>query len=148
MASSMSNNQIQRQVSPKYSFPSGSRGFIILIFAILMVFSARRKNIAPGTIIHDEVQARWGDRGVQFLKPVQDTLFYCLYGIHTMEVAFLAVFRLPRYSISVFSRLWLQWILTAFIGGIIISRQFEEVVNQEHIETAGNGLEEKPRLLV
>ena len=148
MTSSMSNHQIPHQVSPKYSFPSGSRGFIILVFAILMVFSARRKNIEPGSTVHDEVQARWGDRGVQCLKPVQDTLFYSLYGIHTLEVAFLAVFRLPKYSIRVFSRLWLQWILTAFIGGIIVSRHFEEVVNQEHIETAGNGLEEKPRLLV
>lgn len=133
---------------PKYSFPRGPRGLVILVFASLMIFSARRENIEPGSIVHDEIQARWGDSGVKFLRPVQDTLFYCLYGLHTMEMAFIAIFRLPKFHVNVLSWLWLQWILTAFIGGIIVSGHFEEVVNQEHMDVAGDDLDEESKILV
>lgn len=99
-------------------------------------------------MIHDEIQARLGDNGVKLLRPVQDTFFYCLYGLHTMEMAFIAIFRLPKFHVNVLSWLWLQWILTTLVGGIIVSGHFEEVVNQQHMEIAGDDMDEQLKIPV
>lgn len=119
----------------EYHLPTGTKGLGALACAALMVLSARRKFIEPRSILHDQVIARGGAHAVKYSKPVQDFLFYYFFGVHGAETVYFALTKLKRHKVKVLSTVWLEWIVTIFLGGFFGTQHFDEVVEKKEIKT-------------
>jgi hypothetical protein len=119
----------------EYQLPKGSKRLVTLTFAALMALSTRRKFIEPRSLLHDQVLARGGARTIKYSKPVQDFLFYFLFGVHGAETVYFALTKLKQHNVKAFSTVWLKWVITVFLGGIAATKHFDEVVEQKEIKT-------------
>lgn len=119
----------------EYQLPKGSKQLGTLAFAALMAISTRRKFIEPRSLLHDQVLARAGAKTIKYSKPVQDFLFYFLFGVHGIETVYFALTKLKQHNVKTLSTIWLKWVVTVFIGGIFALKHFDEVVEQKEIKT-------------
>lgn len=117
----------------EYEPPKGTNRVGTLVCAALMVLSARRRFIEPRSALHDHVLAR-SARAVKYSKPVQDAIFYFLFGIHGAEAVWFAATKLRKYHVKLFSLVWFQWLLTVFAGGVFATKHFDEFAEQQEIK--------------
>jgi len=117
----------------EYEFPKGSNRLGTLAFAALMALSARRKFIEPRSLIHDHILARSAIAS-KYAKPVQDFIFYLLFGLHSVETVWFAVTKLKKHNVKLTSPAWLEWILTVFAGGVFATKHWDEFVEQKELK--------------
>jgi hypothetical protein len=114
--------------SPGYRFPTGSRATGTIICGILMAWSARSKNIEPGSFLFDNLLSKASSpRVLQGTKILQNVIFYFLFGAHAIETAHFAATKLKKHG-ELFSLKGLAWILTTFIGGKFAIEEFDVLV--------------------
>jgi len=116
-----------------YEFPKGGKQVATLVCGALMALSARRKFIEPRSILHDQVLAR-SATATKYSKPVQDFLFYFLFGVHGAETVYFALTKLRKHNVKLFSPVWFQWIVTVFVGGVFATKHWDEVVEQRELQ--------------
>ena len=104
----------------------------MLVCAVLMALSARRKLIEPKSILHDHLLAR-SAKAIKYSKPIQDFLFYFLFGVHGVETVWFALTKLKKHNVKPFSPVWLQWIVTVFVGGVFATKHWDEFVEEKEI---------------
>ncbi|EXJ67165.1 uncharacterized protein A1O5_09812 [Cladophialophora psammophila CBS 110553] len=105
-----------------------------LLATTLMILSARRKFIHPGSVLHDQVIARSATAS-KYAKTVQDVIFYTIYGLHGIETVYFALTKLKKHNVKIFSPVWFQWIIAVFLGGTFAQKHFDEVVETKEIKT-------------
>lgn len=126
----MSNNQSPGVARVRrFSFPPGEEGRKVIITGIIMLLSARRELLQPGSILHDHIllgkpalikAARW----------IQNGLFYFLFGAHAIETPIFAYTRLRPNGIPIFSLVWVKWVLSCFVGGVFVMRHFDALAGK------------------
>ena len=110
-----------------YSFPRGDLGRKIIITGIVMVLSARKEVISPGSPLYDYVLYR-SPNAFKAADWIQKGLFYFLFGAHSIETPIFALKKLAPHGISVLSVAWWQWIATVFAGGVFCFAHFDKLV--------------------
>lgn len=124
----MSTNRNTQAVKVKdFSLPSGDLGRKVLITGIIMLLSARGELLQPGSPLYDYVLAGRPTL-LRAAKWIQNGLFYFLFGAHGIETPLFAWTRLRPHGVPVFSLLWVKWMLSCFVGGVFVFRQFDEIV--------------------
>lgn len=79
-----SNNNSKAVKIQEFSLPQGELGRKVLITAIVMLLSARRELLEPGSPLHDYVLA--GNPSLlRAARWIQNGLFYFLFGAHSVE---------------------------------------------------------------
>ena len=131
----MSTHKSSSVTIDEYQLPKGSKALGTLGFAALIALSARRKFIEPRSLLHDQVLARGGANVVKYSKPVQDFIFYYFISVHGAETVYFALTKLKKHNVKVLSTVYLEWLVTAFVGGIFGTKHFDEVVEKKEIRT-------------
>lgn len=101
------------------TFPLTARHLVpTALCATVMVLSARRSFIQPGSPLHDYVllAAGWTNPGT--LATTQDFVFRALWWIHAAEAVVFAATKLPRHGVPFMSGLWWKWMGAMFFGGV------------------------------
>jgi hypothetical protein len=109
-----------------YSYPAGRLGTNTTICGIVMLLSARRELLAPGSPLYDHVLAK-SPTALKAATWIQNGLFYFLFGAHTIETVVFAVAKLRKHRVP-FGMVWLKWIITCFVGGKFCMEHFDNVV--------------------
>ncbi|KAH0835176.1 hypothetical protein AYO21_10882 [Fonsecaea monophora] len=130
----MSTHKVSAVTIDEYEFPTGghARGYLLSI--ALMILSARRRFIEPGSILHDQLIARSATAS-KYAKRTQDVLFYFLYGAHSIEAIHFALTKLRKHNVKAFSLPWFQWIIAVFVGGVNAKKHFDAVVEKKELKT-------------
>lgn len=118
----------------EYELPKGGKRLGTLVCAALMALSARRKFIEPRSILYDQVLAR-SSTAVKYSKPVQDGIFYVLFGLHGIKTVYFALTKLKKHNVKLLSPVWFQWIITVFLGGVFATKHWDEVVEKKEMNT-------------
>ncbi|KIY02492.1 uncharacterized protein Z520_00957 [Fonsecaea multimorphosa CBS 102226] len=131
----MSTHKASAVTIDEFSLPRGRNATGALLAATLMILSARRRFIEPGSLLHDQVIARSGARVAKYSRPVQDAIFYTLYGLHGVGTVYFALTKLKKHNVKILSPVWFQWILAAFFGGSFATKHFDEEVEKKELKT-------------
>jgi hypothetical protein len=109
-----------------YSYPAGQLGTNTTICGIVMLLSARRGLISPGSPLYDYVLSKspYALKGATW---IQNGLFYFLFGAHTIETIFFAWAKLRKHGVP-FGLTWLKWVVTCFVGGKFCMEHFDNLV--------------------
>ena len=79
-----SNNNSKAVKIQEFSLPQGQLGRKVLVTGIIMLLSARREVLEPGSPLHDYVLA--GNPSLlRAARWIQNGLFYFLFGAHSIE---------------------------------------------------------------
>ncbi|KIW28667.1 uncharacterized protein PV07_08310 [Cladophialophora immunda] len=130
----MATHKVSAVTIDEFELPKGRHATGALIAAALMILSARRRFIQPGSVLHDQVIAR-SARASKYAKPVQDALFYTLYGLHGIETVYFALTKLKKHNVKIFSSVWFKWLIAVFLGGVFVQKHFDEVVEKKELKT-------------
>ncbi|OAP58845.1 hypothetical protein AYL99_06142 [Fonsecaea erecta] len=130
----MATHKVSAVTIDEFELPKGRNATGAVIAATLMVLSARRRFIQPGSLVHDQVIAR-SARASKYAKPFQDVLFYALFGVHSIETVYFALTKLRKHNVKVFSSVWFQWVIAVFLGGVFTLKHFDEVVEKKELKT-------------
>lgn len=131
----MATHKVSSVTIDEYQIPKGSKQIATLICGALMAVSTSRTYIEPRSFLHDKVLVRGGAKAIQYSKPVQDFLFYFLFGTHSLETVYFALTKLRQHNVKVLSTVWLKWVVTVFVGGAFARKHFDEVVEAKEIKT-------------
>lgn len=114
----------------KYAPP---KGFMAVVFGAcvwtFLTFS-RRSNFLPGSLYYD-LLLKYVPWFASFCYKIQPLLITIMLALHSAEAIHLAITRLNKYTVPMFSRLWWQWIISDFIEGIGALIRFDQVVEEE-----------------
>lgn len=114
----------------EFQLPRGELGRKVLITGIVMLLSARREVIAPGSPLYDYILVH--DRRLQTAaRWIQNGLFYFLFGAHTIETPIFAWTRLRKHGVPLVA--FLKWTLSVFVGGVFVYKQFDDLVAQKTV---------------
>ncbi|PSR90725.1 hypothetical protein BD289DRAFT_365698 [Coniella lustricola] len=112
------------------TFPLVRRHLIAsTICAALIVFSARRSFIAPGSPIHEYILTPIAS--LVIAVSAQNWIFGILVGVHSLEVPLFAVMRLHKHGVPFMSALWWKWTGAVFIAGKATWDLFGATVKRE-----------------
>ncbi|KAB8067258.1 hypothetical protein BDV29DRAFT_186484 [Aspergillus leporis] len=104
-----------------------------LVVATLIAF-CRRSNFLPGSLLYETTGLEQYPSFAQFCYKVQPLLLTLLLGIHALEATLLAVKRLRRHKVPLLSGVWLAWIGSILIEGVVAWRRFDEMVKEEELK--------------
>jgi hypothetical protein len=111
----------------EFPIPTGNLGRNILICGVVMLVSARRELIAPGSVVYEYLLAGRPD-AIMATTVVQNILFYFFFGAHAVRSAMFAFGKLQRHGVPVVSIVWWKWMFACFIGGKFTFEHFDNVV--------------------
>lgn len=109
-----------------YSYPAGRLGKNTTICGIIMLLSARRELLLPGSPLYDFVLSK-SPNALKAATWIQNGLFYFLFGAHAIETVMFAFGRLRKHRVP-FGMVWLKWMLSCFVGGKFVFEHFDNVV--------------------
>jgi hypothetical protein len=117
----------------EYSLPKGKALTGTLICGVLMFFSASRKFVEPGSILHDNLLIRsTAVHKRRFL--IQNVIFWFLYGAHSIEVVVFALTKLRKHGVNPLSWVGLRWCASVFVGGVYVQGHWDEIVRQKEMK--------------
>ena len=70
----------------------------------------------------------------EFCYKIQPYLITFMVIIHLSEATHMAITRLAKHTVPMFSQLWWKWIFSDCIEGFTALIRFDEVVNEERVK--------------
>ncbi|KAF7597068.1 hypothetical protein BBP40_010542 [Aspergillus hancockii] len=122
-------------VIKEYRGPQGPSQVLpfVLVIATLIAF-CRRSNFLPGSWLYETAGLDQYPSFAQFCYKVQPLLLILLLGIHALEATLLAVKQLRRHKVPFLSGVWLAWVGSILIEGVVAWRRFNEMVKEEEVK--------------
>ena len=123
-----SNITVKRYVPPK--------GFMAVVFGACLwtyLTFSRRSHFLPGSLYYTYFFG-FVPGFAKFCYTIQPLLITLMVALHSAEVIHLAITRLEKHTVPVFSPLWWKWILSDSIEGLGALKRFDRIVNEERLK--------------
>jgi hypothetical protein len=118
----------------EYELPKGRNAVGTLLTTALLVLSANRRFVEPRSLLHDQVLAR-NATVHKHRHRGQDILFYTVYGLSGVNTIWFALTKARLHNLKRGSILWLQWLITIFLGGSFGQKHWDDVVMKKELKT-------------
>ena len=112
------------------------KGFMAFVFGACLwsyLTFSRRSHFLPGSLYYDYF-FRFVPGLASFCYKFQPLMISLMVVLHGAEVIHLAITRLEKHTVPVFSQLWWKWILSDFVEGVGALTRFNRIVNEERLK--------------
>lgn len=116
-----------------YAPPSGFKAVIFGACLWTYVTFSRRSHFLPGSLYYDYFFG-FVPGFAKFCYTIQPLIITLMVVLHSAEVIHLAITRLEKHTVPVFSQLWWKWILSDFVEGVGALKRFDRIVEEERLK--------------
>ncbi|KAJ5808000.1 hypothetical protein N7474_009269 [Penicillium riverlandense] len=112
----------------------GPRGVEAIIFFLCLFYFATcysRDNLLPGSWVYEHLGYKYMPDVAHFTYNVQPYMFPGVVGIHILEAASLAWFRLRPLGVPVLSGTWCKWVASCLVEGFGSWSRINKIVKEE-----------------
>ena len=123
-----SNITVKKYVRPK--------GFMAVVFGACLwtyLTFSRRSHFLPGSLYYNYFFS-FVPGFAKFCYTIQPLLITLMVALHSAEVIHLAITRLEKHTVPIFSQLWWKWILSDSIEGLGALKRFDRIVDEERLK--------------